>query len=93
MKLLYPFITELTCTFQIDGKWEEIPCVKESGELILFRLQDGSISISLTPVSFGWSFVMEAKTSFATQVRLAVTMEGELDAYHVIFMEITILTG
>ena len=84
MKLLYPFITELTCTFQIDGKWEEIPCVKESGELILFRLQDGSISISLTPVSFGWSFVMEAKTSFATQVRLAVTMEGELDAYHVI---------
>lgn len=78
MKLLYPFITELTCTFQIDGKWEEIPCVKESGELILFRLQDGSISISLTPVSFGWSFVMEAKTSLQRRCGWRLPWKGNL---------------
>ena len=67
------------------GNGKKFPCVKESGELILFRLQDGSISISLTPVSFGWSFVMEAKTSLCNAgAGLAVTMEGELDAYHVI---------
>lgn len=71
----------IRCSYRKGGEW--IPISLKEGESRWEASAEG-ISIILRRTGHGWDYTIETKTEFDTQVRLAVSMLGEEEIFHVI---------